>query len=191
MNAAVALAAATAVGVRVAVDGDDLLLEAARRPPDAIVEDLRRHKPAIVSMLRGGRGEAIAQQKPANRHGGAPVEWSNWLAALTTAAPAEGFTPTQWRQLVVDAERFLHDWGEEAARHGWTLLEAFGVHMRAPSARYDGMGLVPLLRGGEVIALNADRATVRTPSGSHLIFLRRTCPDFVPIWEIARVGRNI
>src|SRR5688572_5050010 len=129
MNAAGMLQVARAIGIHVAIDGDDLILEAARRPPDAIVENLRRLKPAIVSMLRGGRGEAIAQQKPANKHGGAPVEWVNGLATLTTAAPAEGFTPTQWRQLVADGERFLREWAEQAARSGWTVLDAFGVHL--------------------------------------------------------------
>jgi hypothetical protein len=126
MNAAGALEAARAVGVCVTIDGDDLVHEAAPRPPDATLEDLRRLKPAIVSLLQGGRKEEIAQHRLARDHRGVPVDWTDGVASLPTAVPLEGFSPAQWCQLVADAERFLHDWGEEAARHVWTVVDDSG-----------------------------------------------------------------
>ena len=56
MSATQALRAAWAQGVVVAIEGDDLLLEAASRPPGAVLEALARHKPAIVALLRPASG---------------------------------------------------------------------------------------------------------------------------------------
>jgi hypothetical protein len=53
MSAAEALSAAQ--GVRITVEGDDLMLEAATPPPAAVLDDLSRHKADIVVLLRRGR----------------------------------------------------------------------------------------------------------------------------------------
>jgi hypothetical protein len=52
MNAAEALKAARALGIRFGIDGDDLLLEAATPPPAAVLDLLSRHKADVVQMLR-------------------------------------------------------------------------------------------------------------------------------------------
>ena len=52
MSAGAALMAARAAGIRLATDGDDLLLEAAAPPPAAVLDLLSRHKADIVRMLR-------------------------------------------------------------------------------------------------------------------------------------------
>jgi hypothetical protein len=54
MSAAHALKAARAAGIRLAIDGDDLVLEAAASPPAPVLDLLLRHKAAIVRMLRRG-----------------------------------------------------------------------------------------------------------------------------------------
>ncbi len=51
MNAAAALKAARNVGVRVTVDGCDLVLDAEVPPPEPILDVLRRLKPEIVALL--------------------------------------------------------------------------------------------------------------------------------------------
>jgi hypothetical protein len=51
MSAAEALKAALAVGIRVGVDGDDLMLEASA-PPPAVLDLLSRHKAGIDTLLR-------------------------------------------------------------------------------------------------------------------------------------------
>jgi hypothetical protein len=51
MSAGAALIAARAAGIRLATDGDDLLLEAAAPPPAAVLDLLSRHKADIVRML--------------------------------------------------------------------------------------------------------------------------------------------
>ena len=55
MSAAEALNAARAAGIKLAIDGDDLVLEAPAPPPSAILEVLSQHKAEIVAVLRPGR----------------------------------------------------------------------------------------------------------------------------------------
>lgn len=52
MSAVEALKAARAAGVELALDGDDLVLEAASAPPAAVLDTLSRHKAEIVVLLR-------------------------------------------------------------------------------------------------------------------------------------------
>jgi hypothetical protein len=52
MSAINALKAARASGIIVRAEGDHLMLEAAAAPPAAIVDDLKRHKSEIVTILR-------------------------------------------------------------------------------------------------------------------------------------------
>ena len=55
MSAAAVLRAARAAGVELAIDGNDLLLDAATVPPASVVDALRLHKAEVVAMLRSGR----------------------------------------------------------------------------------------------------------------------------------------
>ena len=52
MSAIKALNAARAMGVIVRAEGDHLMLAAAAAPPAAIVDDLKRHKSEIITILR-------------------------------------------------------------------------------------------------------------------------------------------
>ena len=54
MSAAEALKAARAAGIKLAIDGDDLVLEASASPPSAVIDCLTGHKTEIVAMLRSG-----------------------------------------------------------------------------------------------------------------------------------------
>ena len=51
MSAAEALKAARAANIRLATDGNDLVLDAATAPPDAVVELLKRHKAGVMALL--------------------------------------------------------------------------------------------------------------------------------------------
>ncbi|WP_164940819.1 hypothetical protein [Bradyrhizobium zhanjiangense] len=57
MSALEALRAAGAAGIKLVLDGDDLVLTAAKAPPDTVLSELSRHKPEIVSLLRPGRDD--------------------------------------------------------------------------------------------------------------------------------------
>jgi hypothetical protein len=55
MSAAEALKAACAAGIRMRIDGDDLVLEASSPPPSAVLALLSRYKAGIVTLLWLGR----------------------------------------------------------------------------------------------------------------------------------------
>ena len=92
--------------------------------------------------------------------GGVPREWAEGFARLDLAEPPAGFDQNRWRQLIDDGGRFLDRWAETAAECGWSATDIFGLHPGVPAARYDGMGLVALIGGGEVIAVRNDSATI-------------------------------
>jgi hypothetical protein len=54
MNAAEVIEEAAAAGIRIAIDGDGLSLEAVAPPPKAIIELITQHKPEIINLLRSG-----------------------------------------------------------------------------------------------------------------------------------------
>jgi len=57
MNGVDAVRVARAAGLELAVDGDDLLLEASALPPPSVLDLLSGHKAAVVALLRlGGDG---------------------------------------------------------------------------------------------------------------------------------------
>jgi hypothetical protein len=61
MSAAEALQAAHVAGIRVEIDGDDLVLEAMAPPPSALLDLLSRHKAGIVELLRPTDGSWSAE----------------------------------------------------------------------------------------------------------------------------------
>jgi len=86
--------------------------------------------------------------------------------------------------LIEDGTAFLANWGSQASGLGWTALDVFGVHPIAPAARYDCMGLVPLIRGDEVVVVNERCATTRSRGGGLLKYLRRPRTGAVLVWEL-------
>jgi hypothetical protein len=115
---------------------------------------------------------------------GLPAEWLEGLSQLQTVSPHPAYGWDHWHQLTRDAERFLLDRGERAAELGWTTLDLFGVHPAAPTARYDAMGLLPLIIGKSVVSLTERSATIRGPSGNCLSYVRGARAGGVPIWTI-------
>jgi hypothetical protein len=79
MNAAEVIKEAAAVGIRIAIEGDGLSLEATAPPHKTIIELITQHKAEIISLLRSGRGGlvearvswldmAVAVENEAGRH---------------------------------------------------------------------------------------------------------------------------
>lgn len=70
----------------------------------------------------------------------------------------------------------------------------FGVHPIAPAFRFDVMGLVPLLKRAEVLALTCETATIRRTSGAILTYRRPGRADAIDFrsadW-ISHPGANV
>ena len=103
---------------------------------------------------------------------------------LTSMTPPESFSPEAWHQLLLDTDSFFQRWAEQAELLAWSDKDLIGVHPRAPAARYDAMGLLFLIRGGEVIELHDQCATIRSQRGSLLVYRKYGHPGAVPLWEI-------
>jgi hypothetical protein len=119
-----------------------------------------------------------------------PIDWISGVARLATMAPPRTYPAHAWQQLITDAERFLDDWAAQAAALGWPAWELFGCHRRAPWGRIQGMGLVLLLHGDQLVVLTASEALTRRPSGSHQTWRRRPCDPLHPaerclVWELS------
>jgi hypothetical protein len=142
----------------------------ARAPGPKNSAAVQRHRSSVTS---GTNGTASSKQGRAlNLPGNCPAEWHAILVELEARDPVECLSVWWASTVVSDAEKFLSRWGHAAHQLGWTALDLFGVHPVAPTKRFDFMGLIPLLQGGDVIALTAEAATIRRPSRAILTYRR-------------------
>jgi hypothetical protein len=116
----------------------------------------------------------------------APAEWHAILAKLKERAAPNWMMPDRWEVLLHGAERFLDRWSSTGHAMGWTALDLFGIHPTRPAIRFDVMGLLLLLQGGDVVALTVEGASIRRHSGALLRFSRPS-PGGVLLWEAAHV----
>jgi len=101
-----------------------------------------------------------------------PAEWREGYASFSAMECPADFPPQRWTQAVLDGRSFLVQWGAEAVRLGWTATDLFGVSPITPWPRVGMMGLVPLLNGDAVTALDESTATISAVSGSTLRYYR-------------------
>ena len=161
-----AIAAARAAGVQVAIDGDDLVLEASAPPPDAILDLLTRHKLGIVTLLQPGRDRWHAQIEPVDADAieeraalaadRVPACYLDAWARLNHQKPAH-VSEAQWRIALDDGGRFMDMWGKRAAALGWSVDALFD-----PPRDDTSGGLIWQLDGADAIELRTD--SVRTNS---------------------------
>jgi hypothetical protein len=120
-----------------------------------------------------------------------PRTWAEGFAAMQHAeAPAwAALRPGMWPDLIDATGRFLHRWGARAAELGWDSVDLFGASPAAPLARVDQQGLLFFIQEGcEVVAMTAETATIRRPSGVVQTFRKphknARAPRTAPIWEL-------
>jgi hypothetical protein len=196
MSAADALKAARVAGIELALDGDDLVLEASTAPPAAVFYALARHKAEIVALLRPAEVGWSAEDWKVfvderagiiEFDGGAPRRWAEALARLDPARPPCDTPPKRWLQFIDDCGRFIDDgWAACAERLGWTPLDLLGCNRTKPFARVNQAGLLWLLDGRKLHALAGDAAVIATPSGGTLKY--RRCadePGRMLAWEVS------
>jgi hypothetical protein len=115
---------------------------------------------------------------------GVPRDWAEGFARLDRTCPPNGFSALRWQTVINDGGRFLDRWAADAADLGWQASDVFGVHPMVPSCRYDQMGLVLLVNGGDVAFITATSANIRTTVGSVLTYTRLPKDGAVCIWEL-------
>ena len=110
------------------------------------------------------RGEAVPLAAPP----GTPAEWAAGMARLAVTPPPASIAPARWAVFQADAARLLAEHVATLAAADWDVLDVFGLHRGAPGARMDAAGLAWLLHGRELGSVDANAATIRTPSGAML-----------------------
>jgi hypothetical protein len=76
VNAAEVIKEAEAAGVRIAIEGDGLLLEATAPPPKATLDLITQHKAEIITLLRSDVGGSVESQ----------VSWLDMVVAVENEA---------------------------------------------------------------------------------------------------------
>jgi hypothetical protein len=138
----------------------------------------------------------LSQGKPA-RQGlvtvsdfGALRAYSRCMAALQDRCP--DLVDERCRQRALqDGSRFLERWAEQAQALGWTPQDLFGLPPvpSQPAAsyrrlsRYDGTGLIWLLRGRAVVALTQTAAAIENPTGAITIYRKNNKPALGPVGD--------
>ena len=131
---------------------------------------------SVGGEARGLAGVETPTSRPQpnlSRLHGLAAEWAAAYDGLLRAPCPIGWSPRAWAQLLDDMGEFLSAWATPAIALGWSELDLFGVHRAVPRARFDVMGLVPLLDGRRVAAVEQSTAVIRGRGGSDLRFYRR------------------
>jgi hypothetical protein len=148
-----------------------------------------------TNFERGVKPAAEASQESRSAHSKSqtlpkelPTDWRSGFAAFCVMPSPEAFPMHRWQQAVHDGFAFLTTWGMDAVRLGWRVTDLFGASLSAPWARVGMLGLIPLLNGDAVVALDADAATIEARSGARLRYRRHTANEGrVCLWEIGDV----
>ncbi len=190
MSAANAIMVARAAGIKLRVEGDDLLMEAIAPPSPAVLDLLVRHKAVILTLLRPGADgwsgedwQAFPGERAAIADKGLTVAtlsgWQRNFTRLDPCQPHEGFTMRRWQQLYDDSLWMLETHGVYAAKCGWTAADLFGLW---PDKPHWG-GIADRLRGARSLVMDADRASWRS-WGQVERFNRSSYPHLRPFWEV-------
>jgi hypothetical protein len=175
MSALPLIEAVQRAGGAITLQGDRLRLSAPEPLPENLLQEIRTHKAEVIDHLQ---------------HAGAPEAWVVEIARLRGMRSPRNYPEHAWQQLIVDAERFLDGWAQQAVALGWHDWEVFGCHKRAPWGRIQGMGLVLLLRGDEIAALTETEAVIRTRTGARQAYRRQPRDPLHPterclVWELS------
>lgn len=150
---------------------------------------IEHSQPFREAGTTGTTRTAIGEKGRANDVvGDSPTQWLEIVAELKRHDPLSEFSANRWQTLIDDARIFLTSWGETAHSLGWNDLDLFGVYPLAPTARYDLIGLILLLRGDVVVALTDRLATIRRPSGACLNYHRSDRTGAVCLSKLAQHG---
>ena len=196
MSAAEALKAARAAGIKLGIDGDHLVLEAAVPPPPAVIDLLSSHKAAIMALLSPAEDGWLTEDRRAlfaeraaiiEFDAGASRTWAEALARLDPRSPPSDVPDRRWVQFIDDCGQFLDSgWGSRAGALGWVPLDLFGCDRERPFARIDRAGLLWLINGSKLVALTAESATIETKTGHRQTYQRRPVEirSIVLAWDL-------
>ena len=86
------------------------------------------------------------------------------------------YSAERWAQIQADAKSFVDLWGAQVAALGWKPDNVFAI----PD------GLIPLIEGGDILAVCEKTAVVRAPSGKQFntIRFKALSGESLPRWRV-------
>jgi hypothetical protein len=103
------------------------------------------------------------------------------MRLLARSAPAAWPTDrlAQWPALVDRVLVFERCWGDQARAAGWSTLQLYGLHRRAPWSNLAGMGAAFLVAigGHTVIGLSSKAIAIAAPTTGSRLRIYRRAPD--------------
>ncbi len=144
-----ALAVAKAAGVKLILDGPNIILGATPRLPSDVVDLLKAVKPDLLRILAGREA----------------------AKAAFDARPPPDCPEQRWAAARNGLQHFVRDgWGDQAALIGWTAEELY----RVPPvwSRVDLTGAALMIGDRRVVAITEASIAIERLSGSRLKFRR-------------------
>jgi hypothetical protein len=156
-------------------------------PPAAKVAKAAKVLRPFPESLAGLAGLAITDAR--EQQSDFPLEWTEGVAQLATMPPPRDWPPARWPVLIATAETFLEHWAGQAHRLAWQTWELFGCHRARPWGATHGMGLVLLLGGDELLAMTDAACVMRTLTGNHQRYYRKSRDPLHPseralVWDL-------
>ncbi len=112
------------------------------------------------------------------RAGGLPCDVAAGLELLARARPLWPIGTAEWSRAVASVQAFAERWDGAARAAGWSLLELYGVHRRAPYARLSTMGAAWLIARAGYRAVSVDTAAIGVSSSAgNRLRIYRSLPD--------------
>jgi hypothetical protein len=86
------------------------------------------------------------------------------------------YSPQRWQQIQADAKRFAHLWGSQVSALGWNPEDVFVL----PD------GLIPLIEGGDILAVCEKTAVLRAPNRKQFNTIRLAAlpGETTPKWRV-------
>jgi hypothetical protein len=95
-----------------------------------------------------------------------PGAWCQGSVRLTSMSLPAGIPEDRWQLFLDDCWRFMNTWASTAAKLGWKPADLFGVGRTGPTKRVDLAGVLWLLEGREIAAIERHGIAIRCASGS-------------------------
>lgn len=114
-----------------------------------------------------------------------PPHIANGLRLLAQSQPL--WPVADWSAVIIPVTAFAWRWHAQATACGWSELQLYGLHQRAPYANLAGMGAAWLVAKSAHLAVAVDRDafTLVTKSSSRLRLYRREVDiDTVLAWKL-------
>lgn len=115
---------------------------------------------------------------------GLPSAWVRDCDRLHAMPSPASVPPEVWGAFLVDAARFLEQWGAQAAALDWIIEDLLAVHPRAPLTRLGSAGACWVIKGREIVAATEAAIVIRSERGVTMAISKPDLHESAMPWEL-------